>query len=89
MLYRIFTEDKNTRRLHKLVSRYLDGYTSYTAVGFWKGTPEQSRVIEVVVPVYDEWFKDEDIRSLCHEIKGLNNQESVLLQKIEVQSEFI
>ena len=85
MLYRIFTEDKNTEALHDLISKRFDGFTSYTALGYWKGIAEASRVIEII----DLLNIQANVRALCYEIKQLNNQESVLFQTLENEHEFI
>ena len=85
MLYRIFTEDMNRNKLHRLVGQYFDGFTSFVAQGFGKGVQEPSRVIEIVAERDDILA----IKTLCHEIKRLNDQESVLLQAIELKSCFI
>ena len=44
-LYRIYTETKPG--LAKLVSRYLEGFTLSTALGYWESRPEQATLIEV------------------------------------------
>ncbi len=85
MLYRILTENKNEDKLIDLIAQYFTGFTVYRVTGFWKGLAEPTLVIEIDEPEMKEVF----IRRLCVEIRVLNGQESVLLQKIECKSAYI
>jgi len=55
-----------------------EGFTIIRGQGYWRLQPENSLVIEIVTV-------DEDVKvnSLAKAIKVVNNQEAVLIQKIE------
>lgn len=77
MLYRIFTENKNQEEIEKLCSKYFEGYTVIKADGFWRLQKENSLIIEIVAEEIDA-----KISALAGDIKKNNNQETVLIQKI-------
>ena len=77
MLYRIFTEDINQGEIEKIVSKYFPGFTLVKGEGFWRLQKENSLIIEIVTEDTDEL-----INQLASEIKSLNSQEGVLIQKI-------
>lgn len=83
MLYRLYTEDKPN--LTELAGNHFKGFTVTPAVGYWKGNQESSKVIEIVG---NQSMKPE-VKKLAREIKQVNNQESVLLQELPNDSEFI
>mgnify|MGYP001598676099 FL=1 len=85
MLYRICTEDINRRQLTNLINRHFDGYTLYTVEGRWKGKAEDALVIEIVGDLADR----APVHILAHEIKALNEQESVLIEEIESCNHFV
>ena len=78
MLYRIFTEDKNRKKLEKIASKYFPGYTIFKAQGFWRLQKENSLIMEFVIE-----DNDVKINKLAEEIKKENKQEAVLVQKIK------
>jgi len=84
--YRIYTEDKNRECIIALTVKKFDSFTVYNAQGYWKGQAEDSLVIEII----DE---DKDIRyrvnTLAYEIKILNQQEGVLIQIVNCETELI
>jgi len=87
MLYRIFTEDKgNVKEIAKLASRYFEGFTIFKSLGYYKGKAEKSLLIEVT-------SLDEniclDINDLADDIKVVNKQETVLVEKIACSSKLI
>lgn len=84
MLYRICTEDKNRRQLTDLIDQHFDGYTLYTVEGRWKGKPEDALIVEIAGDLADRG----PVHILAHEIKGLNEQESVLIEEIECANTF-
>ena len=88
MIYRLYTEDKNRKEIEKIVSKYFDGFTVFTAKGYWEGKSENSLVIEILI---EQHFFGEHliIYEICKEIKALNDQESVLVVKLNCDSEFI
>jgi len=78
MLYRIFTEDKNTESLEKLLNKYYEGFTLVKATGFWRLQKENSLIIEIIT---DD--AEAIINKLAKDVKELNQQEAVLIQKIQ------
>lgn len=85
MLFRIFTENKNQAQVEYIVSSHFDAFTIFKATGYWKGIPEHSLVIEVS----GDDIIEASIRDMCAQIKSHNEQECVLIQKIECSQEFI
>lgn len=83
MLYRILTEDKNRKQVLKLVEEKCESATVIEAKGLWRGTWENSLIIEID----DEYFKY--IETLAEAIKELNKQDAVLIQEIACESYLI
>ena len=86
MLCRILTENcpENRNAVLELTSLHFDGFTLLYGRGYWKGTPEETLIIEVS----NDKFDDEEVfflrvRSLAGQIKKVNHQEAVLIQRIE------
>lgn len=86
MLIRILTQDKNRKWLLNTVAEYFPSFTVYKTIGWWKKGKERSLVIEIDTP-YQPWI-GVPIKELCHKIKGYNRQESVLVQRVDVDSDF-
>ena len=84
MLYRIFTEDINQSEIEKIVTEFYPGFTICKAQGFWRLQKENSLIIEIVT-------EDEDakITAIASKIKQANEQQSVLVQKIENHQWFV
>jgi hypothetical protein len=84
MLYRIYTEDVNRNRVEAIASARLpEGFTLLTGRGCWHGSCENSLVIEAT-------GIDKDTANLvASDIKLANDQESVLVIGIPVESEFV
>lgn len=80
MLYRILTEDKNHEELEKLAAKHFPGFTLVRGQGFWRLQKEDTLIIEIVADDIDV-----KINTLALAIKQLNNQEAVLVQKIQNQ----
>ncbi len=78
MLYRIFTEDIKQENIEEIVKRFYPGFTIMKGEGFWRAQKEGSLIIEIVT-------KDEDakITKMASDIRDKNDQESVLVQKIQ------
>jgi len=83
MLYRLITEDKNRQNIIDIIKRHFDGFTLISATGCWQGTVEHSLIIEICYDVQSYQIEPK-INVVAREIKELNNQQSVLIQKIEV-----
>ena len=87
-LYRIFTENVNKQRICKLISGYFDGFTVFETTGYWKGCQEQSLCIEIMADSYDISVPGK-INALSQAICLGNEQESVLIQELDVKHESI
>ena len=89
MILKIITQRKNVRWLHGLIGEFFSGFTVYYAVGYWQGKREKSIVFEIdtlnEVPI----TLDISIKMICKKICGYNKQQSVLVQKIESDSELL
>lgn len=83
MLYRIFTELKNEAETLELVSKSFDGFTVLKSVGFWRGIQEESVCFEVITDNADAIFE------LAKAIKANNAQESVLVEALQAEFNFI
>lgn len=90
MLYRIITENKietvdvirEAMAFHK-----IDGYTLIETRGYWKGTAENSMILEIDA---DRGIETSyKIGNIAKMIKLNLDQESVLVQSIESESLFI
>jgi len=78
MLYRIFTERKNSKKIEKLISKYFKGFSLIKNNGYWKLQKEKSLIIEIVTDDTNKLIND-----LAKEIKEINKQEAVLVQKVK------
>lgn len=87
MLYRLFTENKNYEQVKKLVSDLFDGFTIIKADGIWQGESEHSLIIEIEVNSPVAFYRK--IESLCYAIKKLNQQDKILVQRIESDSKLV
>ena len=84
MLYRIYTENKNFDDVIRIAGCYFDGFTVLTGKGFWQGESEDSLILEVIGENLDRKVKE-----LAEDIKVLNQQDCVLIQKVKNQAEFV
>lgn len=83
-LWRIYTEDVNRETVERLASEYFEGYTIYQARGVWKGTAENSLIIEIMGDV-----DPKAVRELAQGIKHANSQEAVLVVQSAIQGELV
>jgi len=86
-LFRIFTESREDfdKVTVETVGRAFQGYTVYHSDGIWQGHAEKSLVVEILA-------NDEDfikIKDIAREIKSLNFQQAVLIQRIANHSELV
>ena len=81
MLYRIMTENKNKKEVINLCNKRFKGFTVYEAMGYWRGRPEKSLIVEIIAKKII--CKAE---ALARDIKKLNNQEAVLLETLRNNS---
>lgn len=87
MLYRLFTENKNYEDVKKLVCKHFDGATIIRAEGIWQDESEHSLIIEIVVNSPVAFYRQ--IETLCYAIKKLNQQDKILIQRIESDSKLV
>lgn len=85
MLYKLFTENKNYDQIKKLVGNYFKDFTIIKAEGIWHGKSEHSLIIEISGIEYDM----SRISNLCYAIKKLNQQDKILVQRIESNSKLV
>jgi len=82
-VYRILTESKNIDLVKTSLGDLGLDYTLYSADGSWRGKPESSLIIEL------DNITPELAKKAAKLIKGLNDQENVLLQEIPVTSQLV
>jgi len=83
--YRIYTENKGIDRIIKLLDNCgFDGATIFRATGVWKGTAENSVVIEI----FSTGGVDDSIREFADKLCMLFEQESVMIQYFQANIEF-
>lgn len=76
MIYKIYTEDKNPKRITEFIDEVgIDGYTVYSTYGVWKGKAEKSIVIEFVGNVELK----EKVMKIARFVKEHNEQEYVMV----------
>ena len=82
---KIYTQDIKRNKLLKLVSRYFKNFTMYKTTGYWQGLPEKSLMFEIVPDTLFNYH--EPVKRLCHDIKIMNCQESVLVVEIKTETQ--
>lgn len=86
MIVRITTQHKNVKWLYRLIGRFYPSFTAYNATGYWRGVREKSIVFEIDT-IDDKCITlDLNIKMIVKKICGVNNQECVLVQKLESDS---
>jgi hypothetical protein len=75
-IYRIYTEAKNKREIVLLTGKHFESFTLQPTIGYYRGTPEKSIVIEIVGATEPE------IRQLAQRIQKMNGQKSVLMTRL-------
>lgn len=87
-MYRILTESKNVETIKSLIlDPKFESYTILDAGGRWKGHQENALIIEFV-EFSGEYIKHA-VYEAAREIKRLNEQEAVLVQHLDCNSELI
>ncbi len=86
MLYRIYTENINRAKIEKIVSEHYDGFTIVEGTGFWKSQKEASLIIEIIG---DDESDLDSVKIIAEQIKKTNDQDSVLVQRIENNHWFV
>ena len=75
-MYRIMTENKDLPKIERLLSDLGLDFTAYQCKGCWHGTLEESLVLDFVADSFDAIMK------AAEEIRTMNEQEAVYVQKI-------
>ena len=91
MLYRLFTENKNYEQVKKLVCKNFANATIIKTEGVWQDKSEHSLIIEIdYLAISNEPISLRDrIETLCFAIKKLNEQDKILVQRIESESKLV
>lgn len=95
MLYRIIMQNKNRSDIMTMLRRYFDGFTMYTGTGVYTdkiGTHIEPALIIEIDDIGDVVYDDKFyyvVRHVIDQIKEMNQQDCVLLQRIESNSELI
>src|SRR3954470_19487635 len=82
-IHRLYTEQKNTRVITRLLNEQFDSFTLQGVTGYYKGNSEKSIVVEIV------GAKPSSIRKVAARIKKMNGQKSILTIRFQGQSEVI
>ena len=87
MLYRILTEDSTAYRANAIaaIGKHFKSFTALQGQGYWQGQAENSLILEVVGGEADY----NKVMSVASEIKSVNFQQAVLVQKIANTDVFI
>ena len=85
-LYRLHTQNKRKKWICKLVSQYFAGFSVIEQIGYWNGKPEKSLCIEIAT---ENIAAAVHIKKICKAICGYNQQQCVMIQKIECDGQFI
>ena len=80
--YNIYTERKKLRWICEMVSDYFGGFTVYKTRGYWNAKAERGVCIEIVT---DNPLAKFYLKQIRLKIMGVNQQDSVLITKSEVE----
>lgn len=75
-MFRIYTQNVNRESIRRIVSGRVDGWTEYEAIGAWRGTLENSLIVELFNVTYRQ------AEAIAKEIAVANNQEAVALVEL-------
>jgi len=82
VMFRIFTEDTGRDKIALVMDTHFPSYTMYPAEGVWKGEHGKSLVLEVLSAPSDIKVIQTNVEMAAQEIKMLNHQKAVLVQKV-------
>lgn len=86
-LYRICTENKNYQDIRIYLDQHFpNGYTMIGTWGFWQGQREKSLIIEIVLDVP---YMESGIGKLVYWLKKFNDQQAVMVQISEIESQLL
>lgn len=88
ILHRLYMEDKNQAEILAMLRTYFDAYTLLSAQGIWKGTVENTLVIEIISDEAPA-IADMKLRAIAEMIKQVNKQDCILYTRQAVESELI
>ena len=81
MLFELLTEYKKPATINKIVSKHFDGFNTQVITDYWKGIKEQSLKISIIAD--NTIDNNSKVELIAGQIKALNNQEAVLINKID------
>lgn len=73
----------------RLANGIFQGFTSYDAVGCWKGETEPTKIVELMCEESELTSMTEKVYRFAGCYKSLANQESVMIIKSEVGGDFV
>ncbi len=76
MIFRIYTQAKKQRDIIRLTGKSFESFTLQPTVGYYKGKPEKSIVIEIV------GAREKAIKDLALRIGEMNRQSSVMVMRV-------
>jgi hypothetical protein len=79
--HRIYTEEKNKKAIVRLISEHFESFTLQPTLGYYRGRPEKSIVIEIV------GAKPPEINRLADRIRKMNGQQSILILRLNTNTE--
>jgi len=89
MFYRLYIGSNNKthqveeEKLKKVINKYFEGYTIIQSAGYWRGTKEESRIVEI------ETENKEQVLKAIEELKAVLKQEAIGLIRIKEDMQFI
>lgn len=75
--YTLVTQDLNRITIEDILSTKFDAFTILDGVGYWKGYREDTLIIEIATPSFED--RESDILEICDKIKAVNHQEKIFL----------
>ncbi len=83
--YRIYTENRLSSIVAKMVGRYFGGFSVIYGTGVWQNKVEKCMIIEIVTECSERC----KIGAICYRINKLNHQKCCMVTIEEVQAVFI
>ena len=77
VIFRIYTEAKNQHDIIRLTGKLFESFTLQPTVGYYKGKPEKSIVIEIA------GAREKAINDLAQRIGEMNGQNSVMVMRVQ------
>jgi hypothetical protein len=79
-IYRIYTQQKNKREIVGLAAAQFESFTIQPTIGYYRGRPEKSIVLEIV------GSSEREVSQLALRIKKMNGQKSILITRTHTQA---